>query len=219
MATPTAVQLTQLAKMGIAMPDHSYYIRNKADLSNAIESVGRAKPTGDESEVARRNDVRKFCMTRAKAMHLEDMIPDTWNSDGSLKQSAVVSVDDFLEHFGVKGMHWGVRGAKSSAPSSGDHAQTAHLLSKARSGGGIHVLNNDELKSLNKRLELETNFKRLTTPSPGLHEEAQKLLITAGKQEASKYAAKYAAKGAEWLAKEATKAILGTKVGAGKHAA
>ena len=67
MAQPTVAQRKMFANMGIAMPDGTYYIRNKADLSDAIQSVGRATPDAGESDVSRRNDIRQHCITRAKA--------------------------------------------------------------------------------------------------------------------------------------------------------
>lgn len=65
---------------GQALPGGRYPIRNRADLENAIAAVGRAKG-GD----AGRAIVRRFIMKRASALNLSSLIPDTWNSDGSLK--------------------------------------------------------------------------------------------------------------------------------------
>lgn len=85
------------------------------------------------------------------------------------------SKDYELFHYGVKGMKWGVRrqdtdgdgrvngkGSKSSDESkepkqSKDSQRAAKLGSKNPS-----TLSNDQLKELNKRLELEANYKRLT---------------------------------------------------------
>lgn len=80
-----------------------------------------------------------------------------------------VSAGEAFAHFGVKGMHWGVRkgepagefGARVPQHSSGDHIQTTVIRSKAKHHGGIHALSNDELRVANERLSLEQNFHKL----------------------------------------------------------
>ena len=106
MADPTAAQLKIFAKTGVAMPDESYYVRNADDLHNAILAVGRAAPSNDQTEVQRRNAVRRHIINRAKVLNLSSQIPDTWNSDGSLKHS---QAEEFLAHLGVRGSVWGIR--------------------------------------------------------------------------------------------------------------
>jgi hypothetical protein len=61
----------------------------------------------------------------------------------------------FLEHHGIKGMHWGFRNA-SVKKLSPEHKLTTRLKKKH-----LSELNNDELKKLNERLNLESNYKRL----------------------------------------------------------
>lgn len=79
-------RMRDLVEQGKAMPAPGqdrpgrYPIRNREDLLNAIRAVGRAK--GGE---AGRRMVRRFIIKRARALGLADLIPDTWNSDGSLK--------------------------------------------------------------------------------------------------------------------------------------
>ena len=68
------------AAKGQALPGGRFPIRNRNDLENAIRAVGRAKG-GD----AGRNTVRRFIIKRARALGLSDLVPDTWNSDGTLK--------------------------------------------------------------------------------------------------------------------------------------
>lgn len=80
----TADQLAQMLKDGTAFKnpngDPSFPIADKEDLQNAIKAVGRAG--GDHDAV------RKYIIGRAKALGLEDLIPDNWNADGTLKSSA-----------------------------------------------------------------------------------------------------------------------------------
>lgn len=74
---------------------------------------------------------------------------------------------DYLMHYGIPGMKWGVRKArkknhiskavkKRRSSYSQDYTDTEKLRKK-----NYKQLSNSELKSLNKRLELESNYKRL----------------------------------------------------------
>lgn len=74
---------------------------------------------------------------------------------------------DCLMHYGIPGMKWGVRKArkknyiskavkKRRSSYSQDYTDTEKLRKK-----NYKQLSNSELKSLNKRLELESNYKRL----------------------------------------------------------
>lgn len=65
------------AASGAAMSDGSYPINTKADLRKAIKAVGRGGSDHDK--------IRKHIVTRARALGLENLVPDNWNSDGSLK--------------------------------------------------------------------------------------------------------------------------------------
>jgi HK97 family phage prohead protease len=69
----------QGAKEGWAMPDGSYPIKDTEDLGNAIHAVGRGGSSHDA--------IRKHIISRAKALGASDQVPDSWNADGSLKQS------------------------------------------------------------------------------------------------------------------------------------
>ncbi len=77
----TAKQKRVMVAKGQAMRnakgDPSYPIKTKADLRKAIKAVGRGGADHD--------DIRRHIIDRANALGLTDMIPDTWNSDGSLK--------------------------------------------------------------------------------------------------------------------------------------
>lgn len=79
MADLSADARRQAADRGQAMPGGRFPIRNRTDLENAIRAVGRAK--GGE---AGRAAVRRFIIKRARALGLTALIPDNWNSNGSL---------------------------------------------------------------------------------------------------------------------------------------
>jgi hypothetical protein len=76
----------EAASSGAAMPDGSYPIKTKADLRKAIKAVGRGGADHDK--------IRKHIIQRAKALGLEAMVPDNWNSDGSLKTAAKADAPD-----------------------------------------------------------------------------------------------------------------------------
>ena len=88
MAAPDAATMRKLQAQGKAIKnakgDPSFQIRNAADLDNAIKAVGRVRP----NTPAARAKVRRFVASRAKALGLTGRLPDTWNSDGSLKDGA-----------------------------------------------------------------------------------------------------------------------------------
>jgi len=65
----SAASRRRMAESGEAMPDGSFPIANRADLRNAIQSVGRAS----DYEAARRHIMR-----RARALGAMDMLPEDW---------------------------------------------------------------------------------------------------------------------------------------------
>lgn len=99
----------------------------------------------------------------------------------------MTELKDVLSHYGIKGMHWGVRrsvgsdglveksesekkasksgsgdsSSSSSGESSADHTRAAQALAKANEKGQ-HSLSNEELSQLTKRLQAEKQFVQLT---------------------------------------------------------
>lgn len=82
------------------------------------------------------------------------------------------TVDEVLEHFGVKGMRWGVhrfgrndsggtsKPKKKPGPSV-DFARAEKVRNKAKRGG-LSSLSNADLKALNERMRLEQQYSELS---------------------------------------------------------
>jgi hypothetical protein len=138
------------AKLGWAMPDGSYYVRpdHPEDLSNAVSAVGRANGGGEQH-----NAIRRHVISRAKALKAPHKIPDTWNPDGSLKHA-----DEFIEHFGRKGMKWGRHIFGGDKPEHSEDSATARDIKTQAKKSGVHTLSNDELQTAITRMNLETQF-------------------------------------------------------------
>lgn len=65
----------RMAEMGQAMPDGSFPIKTRADLENAIQSVGRA---------ANYEAAKKHIIRRARTLNMVNMLPENWNVKKSL---------------------------------------------------------------------------------------------------------------------------------------
>ena len=82
------------------------------------------------------------------------------------------SVEEFIEHHGVRGMKWGVRKARSNVKPSSDYKKTAPHRQKHPS-----ELTNKQLKAVNERANLEKNFKQLH-PNTNAAKQTLKTLTT-----------------------------------------
>ena len=71
----TAEQRRAMANRGQAMSDGSFPIASRADLANAIQSVGRA---------SNYDAARRHIIARARALDAIDMLPEEWNVTKSL---------------------------------------------------------------------------------------------------------------------------------------
>lgn len=104
------------------------------------------------------------------------------------------TAEDVLEHFGVRGMKWGV--TRNRIDSSSEDAQNATAAKLKVRKSGTKALSNKELQALVTRMNLEQQFNRLNSPSKGT--QAAKfvadILLTVGKQEATKFVAGHAAR-------------------------
>lgn len=107
------------------------------------------------------------------------------------------TLDDVLEHYGIKGMRWGVRRTdeqlarargrrRSSRREKSPDAAAAEEAKKKAKKGGVSSLSNQELKKLNERLNLEQNYERLTSTKDNKNklkkgEETAKSITSLGK--------------------------------------
>lgn len=90
-------------------------------------------------------------------------------------------VSEVLEHYGTKGMKWGVRKSKVARQGPSAEAKDAHRgLVKAKVNGP-QALTNRELKIVNERLNLEQNFQRLSY-NPSTAKKILDTVFKSGKQ-------------------------------------
>lgn len=121
----TTRQRKNLTKKNMAMPDGSYPIRNRSDLRNAIASYGRAK---------NKPAVKKWIISRAKSLDSEDLIPESWKDDiRQVTKSMKISDDsEYLTHYGVLGMKWGIRRSEKYASKSDKYKKKASKFREQR---------------------------------------------------------------------------------------
>lgn len=140
-----------LSEKGQAMPGGGFPIRNRNDLKNAIQAIGRAKNPAA---------AKAWIIKRAKALGLTDLLPDGWvGTEHS-------NVKDFIDHHGVKGMHWGVRSKRSA---SSDRTVFKSAPKK---------LTTDELERRIKRMETEKRYKQLNSRDVSAGEKLAHEIVT-----------------------------------------
>ena len=119
-------------------------------------------------------------------------------------------VDDFLTHFGVKGMRWGHRkadggptGVTVSTTSRGrlkvtggtghsatrDAIDAATAVRKAK-GSSVKSLSNEELRTAIQRMQLEQQFNQLRPKGPAEHGRrfVTQTILQIGKEQTTKIA-------------------------------
>ena len=113
------------------------------------------------------------------------------------EMSTIEIVDNVLEHFGAKGMKWGVRKESSSGsqavsvkdkgkkiktsggkghPTHPD-ALRAHRLGQVAKKSGTKALSNQDLQDYTKRLQLETSLKGLNKQQQGNGKKAANSIL------------------------------------------
>ncbi len=144
-------QRENLSDKGQAMPGGGFPIRNRADLKRAIQAYGRAK---------NKAAAKTWIIKRAKALNATDLLPEGW-----LEQNAehMTSVEDILEHYGTKGMRWGVRKRRNEK----DRAKQFKGGTGSKKSDPLKDLSDKELREILNRMQMEQQYKSLTSGRNG----------------------------------------------------
>lgn len=98
------------------------------------------------------------------------------------------AVEDFLLHFGVKGMRWGQR--KADRPVSAEAGQKAAVKAAVKKDK-VASVSNAQLRAAIERMRLEQDFKRLQiNEQPALKRFVTSTLTEIGKREVQAMAAR-----------------------------
>jgi hypothetical protein len=92
-----------------------------------------------------------------------------------------MNFEEFLQHYGTKGMKWGVRKGKVPKQGPSDDAKRAHKSFVKATVSGPQALSNKELNALNQRLNLEQNYQKLSY-NPGPAKKIIDAIFKTGKQ-------------------------------------
>ena len=112
-----------------------------------------------------------------------------------------MTFDEFLAHYGIKGMHWGVRRSQRELHPGGseDHNNARAAGAKVKKSG-VKSLSNKELQDYITRMNLEAQYQRLAPPSKGAivlrsgGKFVGEILVGVGKSQATKFANDQASK-------------------------
>jgi hypothetical protein len=190
--------------------DASFNFRHGMNKAQALgQASNNIRILHNQFAASSNRHAKKAVKLRAKAASLQH--GEIVDLDDMAELDREIELGDaFLAHFGVKGMKWGVRhhgGTTTGTPRakgtpSEDSAHAAALSAQVKKGG-TSTLSNNELATLVKRMQLETQYKDLDKKTVN---EGQKIvkdvLVNVGKQQASSLISKGATAGADYLTKK-----------------
>ena len=105
------------------------------------------------------------------------------------QMTGMFSQGDYLEHFGKKGMKWGVRKGvtTNTTHTSADAARYNKINARIKSKG-LDNLSNDDLAKVNKRKQLLTDYKKNNPGKLKKGQNAVKAVLEGGKTAKGVYA-------------------------------
>lgn len=105
-------------------------------------------------------------------------------------QSPSEFADDFLRHYGVKGMKWGSR------------RKSKNSVETSKREDPVKKMSDDQLRRKINRIQMERQYRQLTAPQKSAGQKmVQDILVNTAKQQLGQAAQKYAAKAAQDLIK------------------
>lgn len=152
-------------------------------LEKAAGSYG-LNASGTKTYAITTDQYGNWDVTTVDVKHDDESFTVTLTRDSTGKITAIEMPDDMAQgivfdngvliHYGVKGMHWGVRRGERPPPSE-DHLRTEAHRETIKSGG-LKALSNADLKKVNERMQLEQQYKDLKNKKPSKYKKGKQVV-------------------------------------------
>lgn len=140
----------------------------------AVASVHGVSPSGTMRATLKNEGGWRIEVESTEVKHADDVLPtlvfELTVSDGKvesmrlvddeLAQDSIQEGEDFIEHFGVKGMRWGVRKRRNES-------ERARTFNQPRSKKNIKDMSDQELREVLNRMNMEQQYSNLSKKSSG----------------------------------------------------